>query len=465
MKDLKKISFLLLIVAFITSCNNENDFYEEQTSNDQMSNKGLLNAKTALDADSFGDELDAVSGATIQGYDFSASSYNLENNDFYFNLYEYFGYNQYIEIKAMDYNTMDGLVYFIGENNGDESKAQKNSSSSERDSSERYLYSLEKETEEVNMIGLLSSYDYDLRTKSDDLISPANPESEYLGKAHDLTFDADGNLYVAYKSGKIMKYDLETNEMDEFVDLDDYEFYVGADAVGFTYDFDNDRLLYSSYEFEDEYIEGFWNYYYDSVFLGINCSTAAVSELFTLRNPVTYNSYSNYAYYYANTTNMDYIGDNKIVYSEWWGYGIFHAVDVISGEYVFTVDDESSFYAKDLMYIKNTDYDNDGVLNEDDPYPYSNMSEYVSIDGCYPDIENIFVEPGATMMDQIDELIAEINEQYNGKNYDELHRDFTRGISKITYYWRKDRLITRGERSDISSCAWSANIPYFNEPR
>ncbi len=460
MKHLKKIAFLLLIVAFITSCNNENDFYEEQTSSDQMSNKGLLNARTALDADSFGDELDAVSGATIRGYDFSPSSYNLENNDFYFNLYEYFGYNQYIEIKAMDYNIMDGLVYFIGENNGGEAKAQKISNSSERESSERYLYSLEKETEEVNLIGLLSSDDYDFRTKSDDLISPPNPESEYLGKAHDLTFDADGNLYVAYKSGKIMKYDLETNEMDEFVNLYDYEFYVGADAVGFTYDFDNDRLLYSSLKEPDYDFKSETEYrYYDSVLLGIDCSTAAVSELFTLRAP-EFIGYGGEEYYYTFTKNMDYIGNNKIVYSDLWGNGRFYAVDVMSGEYVFSGDDESSFYAKDLMYIKNTDYDNDGVLNEDDPYPNSNMSEYVSIDGCEPNIDNVFSDEGTTMMDEIDALVAEINEQYNGENWDELHRDFTRGIAKITYSWRKHRLITRGERSAISSCAWGADVPY-----
>ncbi|REE80038.1 pre-peptidase [Lutibacter oceani] len=111
------------------------------------------------------------------------------------------------------------------------------------------------------------------------------------------------------------------------------------------------------------------------------------------------------------------------------------------------------------------DYDNDGILNEDDPYPNSNMSEYINIDGCYPDIENIFVESGTTMMDQIDNLIAEINLQYDGENWDELHQDFTRGLSKITYYWRKDRLITRSERSAISSCGWSSQIPYYDIPR
>jgi len=110
------------------------------------------------------------------------------------------------------------------------------------------------------------------------------------------------------------------------------------------------------------------------------------------------------------------------------------------------------------------DTDGDGVSDDKDPYPNSNMSETIYIDGCEPNIDNVFSAEGTTMMDEIDALVAEINEQYNGENYDELHRDFTRGIAKITYYWRKDRLITRGERSAISSCAWRANIPYFNDP-
>ena len=107
-----------------------------------------------------------------------------------------------------------------------------------------------------------------------------------------------------------------------------------------------------------------------------------------------------------------------------------------------------------------TDRDGDGILNEDDPYPNSNMSESLYIGRDYLDIDNIFVEPGMTMMDQIDELIAEINEQYDGENWDELHRDFTRAIARITYYWSKDRLITRGERGEIASAASSSNIPY-----
>jgi len=70
------------------------------------------------------------------------------------------------------------------------------------------------------------------------------------------------------------------------------------------------------------------------------------------------------------------------------------------------------------------------------------------------------VKNGTTMMDQINDLVAEINSQYNGENYTYLHKKFMTKLSYITYKWRMDKLITATQRSKISSCAWGANIPY-----
>lgn len=131
---------------------------------------------------------------------------------------------------------------------------------------------------------------------------------------------------------------------------------------------------------------------------------------------------------------------------------------IITSNYGFEGIDMISF-----GNCSDPDLDDDGILNEDDPFPESNVNEMLSIGENNLDIENVFVEEGTTMMDQIDALIAEINEKYDGSNYSALHREFIREISKITYYWTKDRLITRSERSAISSAAWSANIPYLNQ--
>lgn len=134
----------------------------------------------------------------------------------------------------------------------------------------------------------------------------------------------------------------------------------------------------------------------------------------------------------------------KIVISSTFGY---EGVDMIS-----------------FGNCNNPDLDDDGILNEDDPFPESNVSEYLSIGEHMLEIENIFIDEGVTMMDEIDALINDINEQYNGGNWDELHRDFTKELLKLTYYWRRDRLITRGERSAIYSAGWRAQVPFNNIP-
>ncbi|MHB1148070.1 MAG: hypothetical protein ACYC01_10820 [Lutibacter sp.] len=107
------------------------------------------------------------------------------------------------------------------------------------------------------------------------------------------------------------------------------------------------------------------------------------------------------------------------------------------------------------------DLDGDGVLNENDAHPNSDMSEFINIVGCNPNVKNVLVKNGSTMMDQITDLIADINSQYNGDNYTYLHKRFMTKLAQITYNWRIAKLITTTERSRISSCAWGANIPYL----
>jgi len=67
------------------------------------------------------------------------------------------------------------------------------------------------------------------------------------------------------------------------------------------------------------------------------------------------------------------------------------------------------------------------------------------------------------MMDQLNDLIAQTNEQYNGQNYTYHHKRFMTELAQITYNWRTAKLITATQRSQISSIAWGATIPYFRE--
>ena len=114
--------------------------------------------------------------------------------------------------------------------------------------------------------------------------------------------------------------------------------------------------------------------------------------------------------------------------------------------------------------IDSCDYDDDGVLNEDDPFPNSNMDEMLSIGRTNFDIENKFSDEGTTMMDEVDALIERLNEQYdNGSNSSALSIEFKREMAKISYYWYKSRLISRRDRVAISRAVANVSFPFYNQ--
>lgn len=109
--------------------------------------------------------------------------------------------------------------------------------------------------------------------------------------------------------------------------------------------------------------------------------------------------------------------------------------------------------------INCNDADFDGCLNEEDPYPNSIMTETIIIDGIDTGVENKFKNCG-TMADEIQDIINQINDQYTGDNYYILHKKLSSEVSKLTYYWYKDRKITSKERTTIGNAIWKSNIPY-----
>ncbi|WP_457618382.1 hypothetical protein [Lutibacter sp.] len=129
----------------------------------------------------------------------------------------------------------------------------------------------------------------------------------------------------------------------------------------------------------------------------------------------------------------------------------------------------------------NLDYDNDGCPNEDDAYPWSNMNRTVKFD-YYTDteVENYLVDCGTTMSDLIDDLILEMNYEYGCKTmfseesvliiikdqdrveWEVVHRKFVREIARLTYRWRKDKIITRGERTKLYRAAKNSSVPNCN---
>ncbi|MCF6168436.1 hypothetical protein [Lutibacter sp.] len=134
---------------------------------------------------------------------------------------------------------------------------------------------------------------------------------------------------------------------------------------------------------------------------------------------------------------------------------------------------QSSKLAEEGLH-NNLDYDNDGCPNQDDAHPWSNMSETIRFD-YYTDtgVENKFVNCGSTMADLVDDLIMEMNIEYGciesktslqkeirfNDNWEAVHRIFVRRMARLTYYWRKDKLITRSDRTKLYRAAKNSNVP------
>ena len=404
MKQLKKISLFLAVITFFSSCERETLNPQEINDVNTEITKENLNARIDISMDT----------GTLYALDPWDDTDNIARYDYnpiddYIDFDEYAYSTGYGGNYGFDYNINDGLIYLL--------------SSPEDESSTRYLLTMNPETEDVTELAQIISVNGNT-------------------KPQDLTFDYNGNLYFAFQSGEINKYNIETQEMSSFALVEQ------NGAVGLTYDFDNNRLLYVTSD--------------SPVYLSaIDLSSGDVEGLFTFYTPEDEEEEGEYGG--CTAQGIEYIGNNKAISASTYGCDIIYTVDLSTQQTNLLLRGTGSYSSiKDLMYVVDPDIDGDGVLNEDDPYPNSNMNTYLYFGEDQLNIENKFSDEGTTMMDQIDALIAQINEQYDGSNGDALHRMFTRELSKITYYWYKSRLISRRERTTILRAANNANIPYVD---
>jgi hypothetical protein len=179
-------------------------------------------------------------------------------------------------------------------------------------------------------------------------------------------------------------------------------------------------------------------------------------------------------WYYSNFIIYVYGANDNLLGADviWGNYNYYYYTKsywgVKSTTPISKIVIKSGYYGGNQVIVDNVsfgncdDIDGDGVLNENDIHPNSDMSSKINIGGCNPNVDNKMVKNGSTMMDQINDLVTQINSQYNGDNYAYLHKKFTTELSQITYRWRMARLITATQRSKISSCAYGANIPNQN---
>jgi len=395
MKHLKRGMMLLLTAAIFTSCEKETVVIPENGSaRDQSIAKENLNGRPYIDIPA--GDLYALhawnSSENIALYNYNPSDDNISLNEGFIGST---GKNQNF---GFDFNTNDGLIYLLA-----------------NDATPRYLYTYNKDTEEVTYIDQIGSV-------------------EGNNFPEDLTFGNDGTLYFAFMGGEINSYNVTTKAMSAFSEV---SLGSGQGDIGLTYDFDNNQLIYATGN--------------DPVRLySIDILTGNVESLF------------NYGYN-GKGNAIEYVGNNKLIASGVDDNGTIYSVDLGTEDVDILLDETAAFYdIKDLMFIINTDSDGDGFLNEEDSHPNSDLREYLNIADNSTTIKNKMVKNGSTMMDQLNDLIAQTNEQYNGQNYPYHHKRFMTKLAQLTYNWRTARLITATQRSQISSIAWEATIPYHN---
>ena len=396
MKNLKIIIYLLLTSVIIASCEKETEILPENAeSTIQPFVKENLSARP-LDIPA--GDLYALapwdSSDNIALYDYNPTTDEIVLNS------DFTGSTGFDNNYGFDINYGNGLIYLLADG----------------PSEGRYLHTYNKDTDATTLIGQIVS---------------AGGNS----LPQDLTFGSDGTLYFVFKNGEINAYNISSQSMSAFSTVQ------SGGAVGLTYDFDNNQLIYALNS-------GPVHLY------SVNIPSGAVTTLFTFYTPGESG---------CTAQGIEFLGNNKLIAASTYGCDIIYTIDLATEETNLLLNPTGSYSSiKDLMFINNPDIDGDGCLNINDAHPNSNLSETINIGGCYPGVNNKLVNCGTTMMDQIDDLVEEINLQYTGNNYAYLHKRFVTKLAQITYSWRIAKLITATQRSRISSCAWNATIPYIN---
>jgi len=109
---------------------------------------------------------------------------------------------------------------------------------------------------------------------------------------------------------------------------------------------------------------------------------------------------------------------------------------------------DSSFYTG-VIGETSVDTDGDGINNDVDQCPDSNLNTTVVIAGCDSGVSNVLFDNGCTMADDIDQCAA------GAKN----HGKFVSCVAKLTNYWKKNKLISGKEKGSIQRCAAKSDIP------
>jgi hypothetical protein len=102
-----------------------------------------------------------------------------------------------------------------------------------------------------------------------------------------------------------------------------------------------------------------------------------------------------------------------------------------------------------MAQLPKSDSDNDGIPDDQDQCPDSDLSPTVVIDSCDSGVTNHLFNKGCTMSD----LIAKCADHASN------HGQFVGCVTKLTNAWKKEGLISGQEQDAIQGCAAQADIP------
>lgn len=95
------------------------------------------------------------------------------------------------------------------------------------------------------------------------------------------------------------------------------------------------------------------------------------------------------------------------------------------------------------------DSDGDGVPDEEDECPNSDLGAEIVIDDCETGVENQLLDDGCTMADLIMQCADDVVN----------HGAFVRCVSHLTNLWKCQGIINGGEKGAIMSCAGQSSLP------
>jgi hypothetical protein len=129
--------------------------------------------------------------------------------------------------------------------------------------------------------------------------------------------------------------------------------------------------------------------------------------------------------------------------------GRIDEVEVFVGRALSDTEIQAIVDAGSAGKCKESDNDGDGVPNDEDACPKSDLSATVIIDGCDSEVTNTVFPSGCTLTDLLDDCADKARK----------HRKVVHCVARLTHTMKRIGIITGQQKDAIRSCAAQAALP------